>query len=295
MATHPGFAESAVEAVKRWEFIPASQGGQPVEATRRWTVHFFAPVGEVNLKQADDVAHQTQPLIEVAAAGSFDAKLKLTESLDNAEDLMWEGQMEQAILELDLAIAAAPKSGLAYLMRGKAEMSLGKMNEAAADINSAIPLNPKAEGPIISRGVWNQSMGNLEAALADYDRSLKMISGDSNRAWVLRSLVLRKLNRTEAADALASQRAKWGNSWASELADYLLGQITEDELLQRAGEGGPDLAPGRLTEAHYYVGVDLLLKHDPQLARQHFETCLSLNQSNYAEWPLATAELAALR
>jgi TonB family protein len=293
-STHPGFSAAAVEAVQRWEFLPASRNGQAVAVSRKVSMAFSAPIGPVDAKRLDTAGQPASPLIEKAAPGAYDAKLKLAESLDNARNWMWDGKMDLAVAELNSALAANPTAWTAHLMRGRAEMSLGQMAAAKADFDAAAELSPKAEPPVNSRGIWNHAVGNLEAALADYDQSIKMASGTSAHLWILRSLVLRKLNRPNPAAEMAAQQPKWGAAWTSQLASYLLGQLTEDELLKRAGEGDPDTVPVRLAEAYYYVGADLLLKAQPDLARQHFESCLALNQTNLTVWPLATAELSAL-
>lgn len=88
--------------------------------------------------------------------------------------LAWQGNTDRAIAAFDKAIAAAPKSPLAYLNRGLAYERQGDADRALDDLDRAVRLAPD-----VARGYYNRSLvlrarGDARRADADQARAVNL-------------------------------------------------------------------------------------------------------------------------
>ncbi len=73
--------------------------------------------------------------------------------------------------------------------------------------------------------------------------------------------------------------------WAYKIMAFLEGQITADELLALS------TSTDQKTEAHTFIGMELLLRDKQVEARTHFEWVKQYGNPTFYEYPLALAEL----
>jgi Flp pilus assembly protein TadD len=147
---------------------------------------------------------------------------------------------------------------------GNARQALGEPHEAEACYLQAAELQPDWSSPRYNLGVALLAQGRLAEARA---------AGAIDEA-------------TTRLDEAAA-RADTGG-WPFALVRYLRGELGGDELLGLAGDND------KKTEAHAYMGMDLLLKGEREAARAHFEWVRDYGNKRFFEYPLALAELKRL-
>jgi len=86
----------------------------------------------------------------------------------------WRGEGARAINAFDEAIAAAPKSSLAYLNRGLMYRRAGQREKALADLDRAVRLAPKSARARYVRSLILRESGHEEKARSDEERALEL-------------------------------------------------------------------------------------------------------------------------
>jgi len=71
-----------------------------------------------------------------------------------------------------------PRSALPYYQRGTAYMLKGNFNQAILDLNKAIAIDPYIAEVYVDRGIAYQQEGNSSLALADYNKAWELIPGE---------------------------------------------------------------------------------------------------------------------
>ncbi len=99
--------------------------------------------------------------------------------------------------EADRAIAMAPESADAYLVRARVRRRSGDRRAALADVESALDLVPGDPRLLELRGILKTESGNPEGALIDLDRAI--LRGAPGTVRMPRALALMALGRDEAA------------------------------------------------------------------------------------------------
>jgi tetratricopeptide (TPR) repeat protein len=103
-------------------------------------------------------------------------------------------QYDDALGDLDRAVALNPDSVLAWYHRGEAHRLLGRHEEAIADFDRALRLDPDDGDSLESRGYSKRRLQRYDDALADFDRALTL-KPDSAFAWYHRGLTHRLMGR----------------------------------------------------------------------------------------------------
>lgn len=74
--------------------------------------------------------------------------------------------------------------------------------------------------------------------------------------------------------------------WPYSVIKYFAGEITDDELMNEAGDD-----EGRLCEVHCYIGFIHKFAGDEERARKHFKESLATGKTNFVEYIMAEFEL----
>jgi eukaryotic-like serine/threonine-protein kinase len=178
---------------------------------------------------------------------------------------------------------------------GRAKQMTGDLSGAIADYGKAIAADPTAPLAHLNRGHLQQAMGNYVSALADYDRGIAVTTDYAPYARLHRWVVQRRLKHPDASRELALALAEWaGNGWSKTICRYLLGELSESQLLAVPAKPDSTTTRPRLGEALYFAGMVHLLNDDPNSARPLFEQSVATNEKDHATFVLARAELARL-
>jgi tetratricopeptide (TPR) repeat protein len=235
------------------------------------------------------------------------------------------GRMEEALAEYQQARTLDPTVPTVHHNIGLMLMRLGRFAEAIDPLNETLRLDPAyrnarylvsdaysrsgryadavdswtkflamvPNGPeALHNRAWNYMYlgGHGEAAAADA-RQLLRTQGWRIEPAPFMALVAHIGYRQSALDAdaraiLEEASTKWpATAWPHPIIRYMLGAVSEEQLLTAADTND------RKTEAHTYLGMDLLLKGQPDEARTHFEWVREYGKKRYLEYPLALAEL----
>lgn len=94
---------------------------------------------------------------------------------------------QQAIADLDRALALDPVYGGAYLLRGTAYSSLGAYRRAIEDFDHVLALDAREMFAYAHRGIARMKLKDYEQAIADFDNVL-LLEPTLDEAYLLRSL-----------------------------------------------------------------------------------------------------------
>jgi len=112
--------------------------------------------------------------------------------------LYLEKKYEQAIKDIDKAIALKPMYADAYYNRGVYFNNENKYEQAINDFNKAIALKPNYVDAYNNRGTTYNSMGKHELALKDFQKTLELNPKHTN-AWFNCGNALQKMGESEKA------------------------------------------------------------------------------------------------
>lgn len=110
--------------------------------------------------------------------------------------LRMNGDIQEALSILSLAIQMNPRLAPAYSNRGSVWQDVGKFDKAEADLNTAIRLQPSLASAYNNRANLRVRQRRPEDALPDYDRAIALNPGNA-RTWANRGLTLISLGRED--------------------------------------------------------------------------------------------------
>ena len=243
------------------------------------------------------------------------------------------GQLKEAVADYDLSEKANPTSILVPYYRGQARVELGDtegamrdftraaalsknalgltersylkrakddLDGALADCELAVAANPKLYVAYFARANSHYRQGRWPESIRDYQRSLELDSQKSLEYAVLYLWLAReKAGQHEVADKdLADYAEKhWKEKptpWKANISRFLLGQISETDLLSAAASSDSKKQNDQQCEGWYFAGMKALFAGDPSTAVDRFKKCLATGQKEFVEYEFATAELKAL-
>jgi lipoprotein NlpI len=212
------------------------------------------------------------------------------------------GNMEGAMEDANQMIALQPDEH-AFVRRGWLKRVNGDLDGARTDFDRAIQINSRFGVSYVSRGCLNYVARQWDDALKDFRRSC-VLSDEAGRDYSQIYIWLTRTRQGEGGEAdkelaayLEERRPGKISSkgeWASKVAKFLLGRITEDELFAAAKTANAKDLRGQLCEAWYYAGEKKWLAGDRESAAQYFRKCLQTERIDFEEYAFAKVELKAL-
>jgi lipoprotein NlpI len=179
---------------------------------------------------------------------------------------------------------------------------LNRWPEAMDECNRALAIDPTLPQPSFIRGIIDITDEDWPDAVTDLNRYCAHAQGDANvdyvRLWLW--IAQRRLGQPAAQadrDLGAALAGKWQaapEAWVTKLGDYLLGRISEPELLAAAASTDAARARGNRCEAGYYVGMKALVDGDQRAAIRELQSSVATGETEYFEYLFAQAELKRL-
>jgi tetratricopeptide (TPR) repeat protein len=201
---------------------------------------------------------------------------------------------EPAIADFDEVLRLDPKSEMAHYRRAQAKLGKGELGPAIDDFTRAIEIDAKDFTNFSARAKARTVAGDFTGALADLDQAV-VLAGEEVPYLQFSCFLLRlRLGLPGMPEALETVRTNTKNDWDQTLANFLLGNLDEATLLDRARAPGSSEENEHLCEAHYYAGMLRLLRADEAGARELFQRCLTAKTESPYEQDLAKAELVRL-
>ncbi|HEY3853816.1 MAG TPA: tetratricopeptide repeat protein [Verrucomicrobiae bacterium] len=221
-------------------------------------------------------------------------------TFNNRGDLKrFTGDLAGALSDFDEATKLEPKLGNAYFGRGLVKLAKGDVDGALTDFNKTVEIEPKNAAVQFNIGLGREAKQDWDGALIAFRRALELNSTAQDytrfRIWIVR---MKKGDLAAANDELSTYLVKrttrTSGDWTEKIARYLLGQISEDDLLGASASLDSEVSAGQHCEFWFYVGMKQLLVGDKQTASNDFRKCLATQKRDFAEFWSAQIELKAL-
>ena len=197
------------------------------------------------------------------------------------------------------AVELGPDFAEAYNQLGVQFTLLDQFDDAYEAFDSAIELEPANDFALLNRGIALHYAGRHQLALRDLEIYYRRQTDDPYRAiWLY--LVQYPLAPEQAQQRLASIAPVLRPGWGKTLVHYLLGRMTDGELLELSQiqgelqEGEPQSLEERLCEAYFYMGQQALKRRQIERAANYFRLSAATNIYEFVEHNFALYELRRL-
>lgn len=183
-----------------------------------WTIYvywfiilFFIASTFYILGRSHEFLHPARPRVVIAeqfVPTHEEPLMQARDYVDMAKTKLKEGNIEDAIADLNTAIESDPASDT-YTMRGEAYMQLGNYQQALNDFDIAVEKDGLNAMAFYDRSLLNTRLENYEAALSDVNNALASQSMKPREGLTLRDLYAKR-----------GQLNLWLKNWQGAIADY---------------------------------------------------------------------------
>ncbi|HTL80194.1 MAG TPA: tetratricopeptide repeat protein [Bacteroidia bacterium] len=159
----------------------------------------------MNTKDTKDEA--CEDMSKAAALGSDKAKIAFDDNFcwnsamqhfKNGSSNVTLKKYDEAIVDLDIAIALCPDSGLYFAKRGQAYLGKGDKTKALADLNMATQVSPKSPEGYYQLGVYYFNLDDFDKAFDNF--TLAINNGSKNYdAYMYRAQCCERSNKMTSA------------------------------------------------------------------------------------------------
>lgn len=204
------------------------------------------------------------------------------------------GRTEEGIRSLKRAVKLNPNFVNAYLNLARWYQELGRYEESANAFTEVTRLVPRFPTTYFERSLDYFYLGRGEAAASDARTFLDLTNWHTDRAEymvILAALGYREAGRDADAKQILETASKRSNTnaWPFPIISYLRSEMTAENLLAAAAVNND-----RMTEAHAYIAMDLMLKGRNEEALQHFRWVREHGNRRFVEYNLAAIEIERL-
>jgi lipoprotein NlpI len=204
------------------------------------------------------------------------------------------GDRAGALADFTRAITLDPKNVNAYNNRGTEKQSAGDIAGALADFSRAIEINPREPDPYYNRGAIYFLKHDWKKALSDLLRHDELNQEDEDAPPLIWAAQAR-LGDKEAADrglsSFVADHPEQANPFYTKIDNFLLGKMSEQDLLAAADSVEEKKRPEQQCEAWYYVSLKRLLNGDRAGAAEALRKAVATGEKTTNEYDFAEAEL----
>ena len=238
---------------------------------------------------------------------------------------------DQAISEYNQVIQIDPKYKEAYYQRGTLKGRSGDFDGALGDFNEVIKLDPKYAPAYYNLGHVHYFKSDLDAALKEIDQALRL-SPDYSYSYFISGLIRRAQgHRPEASsdfqkslglgfpyaafwvwitemesgqkdlagkalsDALGKPDVFKPTDWSSQIGNFLLAKITQDQLMAQTKGSNDAESNKHLCEAWFYSGIFKRFSGDSKGAQDCFAKAIATRSTGSEEFVEANRQAAELQ
>jgi len=207
------------------------------------------------------------------------------------------GNFDAAINDLKQVIKLDPKFTQAYYNLGHVYYFRGNLDDALDQLNQALILQPDFALSYFMRGLVRHAQGHQIEAQGDFQRSAGLnFPYATFWLWVLQTENgHRGLARQNLVDALAKPEMFSGTDWPSQIANFLLEKIPQDQLVSEAGQGPIADSKDRLCEAWFYAGIVKHFAGDDKGATECYNKAIATDAKSSEEYVEANRLLAQVK
>jgi lipoprotein NlpI len=206
------------------------------------------------------------------------------------------GDHAAGLEDLDAVLAAAPKDVRALQLRGRVKLRAGDAKGGLADYENAQRINSGEPSAYLILGLAYYDLGDYTRAATTLERATAFSRA---HRYTHLYLFLARCRTGVPANRLRAKRELMGylekrtkqDDWFAALGGFLIGEVTEKELLDLAGKAPGDLKREQLCEAWGYVGQMAMIAGDAEKAVDCFRKAIETNVGTFMEYGSADMEL----
>lgn len=195
------------------------------------------------------------------------------------------------------ALRLKPDMADAYNFIGIHHTLSGEYDAAYEAFDSALELDPDYQYVYLNRAIALQYDDKLELALRDFKQFQSIQPTDPYRALWLYLAQVQQSKETAATNLAVQFKQLDQKQWATQIAAFYLGTISEQQLLNIASSH--DLEPKQLAEqlceVYFYLAKWHALQQNPTQAIEYYKKSLATNVYEFVEHRYARLEMARLR
>jgi tetratricopeptide (TPR) repeat protein len=204
-------------------------------------------------------------------------------------------RFSEAVNPFQEALRLNPQFRYARFGLADAYTKIGSYDKAIDSWTRFLELVPNGPDALTKRSwTYLYQGGHGREAAADAHNFLKMHGwqrATSPYLAIMAYLGYREAGLTEEAQAILEEAKDESKTagWPYSIIRHLHGELSIDDLLQLAIDND------KKTEAHAYIGMDLLMKAKNDEARKHFQWVKDYGNKRFFEYSLSIEELRRLR
>lgn len=204
-----------------------------------------------------------------------------------------EKHIPEAVKAIQQAILYQPNMVPAYIELGYLNLEVGDGSKAVEAFNQALKLNPH-DTDLLNRISFAFLEYRLGKPAADYAVAFLKRKHWHDQASLYMALTchfgFRESQNTVNAGKILTEAEQHADTsaWPFPVIKYLKGSLSERDLLVLATDND------KLTEAHAYLGLDLILNGKRDEALSHFNWVTEHGNKKFYEYALTLAELARI-
>ena len=204
------------------------------------------------------------------------------------------GDFDGAISDFSQVIKLAPTYAPAYYNEGHVHYFLGNLDGALDEVNQALKLDPNFTYAYFIRGLIRHAQGHRMEAASDFQKSAGLnFSYAPFWVWITEmENGQQDMARKDLSDALAKPQMFKPGDWPSQIGNFLLGKITQDQLMTKAKTGTDTESRNHFSEAWFYAGMVKLLSGDVPGAQDCFAKSIATGAKGSEEFAEANREAA---
>jgi tetratricopeptide (TPR) repeat protein len=206
-----------------------------------------------------------------------------------------QGDFAGAIADFQQDVRIDPKFAAAYYSIGHANYFQGNENGAIERLDKALTLDPKFSFCYYIRGLIRHAQGHREDAEADFQKSVGL-NFPQAAFWLFICQTedgQGGLARKDLTDAMAKAQTFEPGQFSMDIGNFLLGQMTQDNLVAKATASQESQREDNLCQAWFYAGMVRRLNGDLAGAKDCFTKAIATDSKGSEEYVEAKRELAA--
>jgi tetratricopeptide (TPR) repeat protein len=208
------------------------------------------------------------------------------------------GELDGAIADYNQAVQIDPKNALAFFNRGLIRMQKDDIDGSIVDSTRALELDPSLIQSYYDRGLGRLAKGSLDSALGDIKTFCQLAPQDAYTDYARLYIWLIQSQQGHLAEANQDLSKAMNNGWngaadsmVTRIGEFLLGQISEEELLKASTSTIPLKDQGQRCEDWYFIGMRQLQAGNKQAAIEDLQKCVDTQKTDYCEFILAQEQL----
>lgn len=236
-------------------------------------------------------------------------------------------RLDQALGDCTRAVQLQPEFARAYVNRGMSLRRFGRFAPAIVDYSKAIALEPELVPAYGNRGYARYRLGAFESASTDYEKAIELapkislLHGGlgivrfaqerfddaathfldarrldlSSAYWPLwHHLAVSRAGHDGGSDLKSATQMLDLRKWPAPVISFLLGDLDEAPMLDRAGADSDTADPLTRCEGLFFAGQYQLSAGQPERAIEHFMKILDIKAIDVCDHTVAIAELTRL-